>query len=190
VRLVDQDRYQDLDLPASSSQFDLLGVALAAWTLAAFAIGVLAGVLIRRVIPAMFATFAASAGLAFVTGLFLRPHYMAALVTSSPNIPAGALVIGQGWFKGGNPASLAVINQTLGGVDVQAVTPEVFSPGPSTPVSFDPVQHLIHHGYTQLTTLQPASRFWPSQSIEGGWLLALTLLLIAATVWLVRRRAT
>jgi hypothetical protein len=30
---------------------------------------------------------------------------------------------------------------------------------------------------------------WPFQWIEGGWLLALSVLLIAATIWLVRRRA-
>jgi hypothetical protein len=36
---------------------------------------------------------------------------------------------------------------------------------------------------------QPASWFWPFQWIEGGWLLALSMLLIAATVWLVRHRA-
>jgi hypothetical protein len=43
---------------------------------------------------------------------------------------------------------------------------------------------------TQWTSYQPASRFWPFQWIEGGWLLALSVLLIAAaTVWLVRRRA-
>ena len=34
----------------------------------------------------------------------------------------------------------------------------------------------------------PVSRFWPMQLVEGGWLLALSVLLIAATVWLVRRR--
>ena len=50
-------------------------------------------------------------------------------------------------------------------------------------------QCLSHHGYTQLTSYQPASRFWPFQWIEGGWLLALSVLLIAVTVWLVRRRA-
>jgi hypothetical protein len=49
--------------------------------------------------------------------------------------------------------------------------------------------YLLHRGFTQLTSYQPASRFWPFQWIEGGWLLALSLLLIAATVWLVRRRA-
>ena len=40
-----------------------------------------------------------------------------------------------------------------------------------------------------LTSYQPGSRFWPFQWIEGGWLLALSVLLIGATVWLVRRRA-
>jgi hypothetical protein len=50
-------------------------------------------------------------------------------------------------------------------------------------------QYLTQHGYTQWTSYQPGSRFWPFQWIEGGWLLALSALLIAATVWLVRRRA-
>jgi hypothetical protein len=36
---------------------------------------------------------------------------------------------------------------------------------------------------------QPASRLWPFQWIEGCWLLALSALLITATVWLVQRRA-
>jgi len=40
-------------------------------------------------------------------------------------------------------------------------------------------------------TAQPssASLAWPFQWIEGGWLLALSVLLIAATIWPVRRRA-
>ena len=40
-----------------------------------------------------------------------------------------------------------------------------------------------------LDQLPAVSRFWPFQWIEGGWLLALSLLLITATIWLVRRRA-
>jgi len=39
------------------------------------------------------------------------------------------------------------------------------------------------------TSYQPGSRFWSIQWIEGAWLLALSVLLMAATVWLVRRRA-
>ena len=44
-------------------------------------------------------------------------------------------------------------------------------------------------GSTEWTRYIPVSRFWPMQFIEGGWLLVLSVLLIAATVWLVRRRA-
>jgi hypothetical protein len=180
----------DNDGPLYPTIFDLRGVALAAWTLAAFAIGALTGILIRRVIPAMFATLAACGGLAFLTGAVLRGHYAAPLTSTNPDVNThGAWVISQGWTRGGRPASLSMINQTLHGVDIQAVTPGLFQPGPATPTNIDPVQYLIHHGYTQLTTYQPASRFWPFQWIEGGWLLALSLLLIAATVWLVRRRA-
>ncbi len=176
--------------PLYPTLFDLLGVALAAWTLTAFAIGVLAGILVRRVIPAMFATLAAWAALAFATGFFLRPHYTAPVVTSNPNIPNQALVITQGWFREGHPASLDMINTTLARVDVRAVTPELFQPGPATPANLgDPVQYLIHQGYTQLTTYQPAGNFWPFQWIEGGWLLALSMVLVATAIWLVRRRA-
>jgi hypothetical protein len=40
-----------------------------------------------------------------------------------------------------------------------------------------------------LFAYQPQSRFWTFQFIEGGWLLALAVILGAATIWLVRRRA-
>ena len=176
--------------PLYPTLFDLLGAALAAWTLTAFAIGVLAGFLIRRVIPAIFATLAAWSCLAVGTGLYLREHYVASLVTTNPTIPAQAWLINQGWFHGGSPASLDMINNTLAHVDVRALTPVLFEPGPATPASVgDPVRYLIQHGYTQLTTYQPAGQFWRFQWIESGWLVALSVILLASTVWLVRHRA-
>ena len=176
--------------PLYPTIFDLRGVALAAWTLAAFATGALAGILVRRVIPAMFATLAACGGLAFATGAFLRGHYAAPLTSTNPDVNThGAWVISQVWSRGGSPASLDMIRQTLHAIDVQALTPGLFQPGPATPPSIDPLHYLVQHGYTLLTTYQPASRFWAFQWIEGGWLLALSVLLIASTVWLVRRRA-
>jgi hypothetical protein len=44
-------------------------------------------------------------------------------------------------------------------------------------------------GGTMWTRYIPVSRFWPMQFVEAGWLLVLSALLVAATVWLVRRRA-
>ena len=99
-------------------------------------------------------------------------------------------MISQLWTRGGKPASLSAINQTFAPIDIRAVTPGLWQPGPATPAGIDPVHYFVQHGYTQLTTYQPDSRFWPFQWIEVGWLLVISLLLIAATLWLVRRRAS
>lgn len=169
--------------------FDLSGVALAGWTLMAFSIGAVAGVLIRRVLPAMFATLAAWAGLAILTGAALRAHYMTPLVTTSLTEPHPAWILSQQWTFANKPASLDMINHTLAAIDAHANTPQVFSPGPATPPNIDPFQYLTQHGYTLLTTYQPDSRFWTFQWIEAGSLIGLSLLLLAVTIWLVRRRA-
>ena len=54
--------------PLAPGLFDLRGVPFAAWTLVAFAIGALAGLLIRRVVPAIVATLAVYLGLAWRLG--------------------------------------------------------------------------------------------------------------------------
>jgi len=172
--------------PFSARVFDLLGVAFAAWTLAAFAIGVLAGMLIRRAVPAIAATLAAYAGLAFATALWLREHYITPLVTHNPDLPGSAWIISH-WYTGrnGKPLSQAAISQIL-----QADHAATNKIGPNTFQTFlNAVGYLTQHGYTFWVSYQPGSRFWSFQWIEGGWLLALSVLLIAATVWLVRRRA-
>ena len=52
--------------------FELTGIAFAAWALAAFAIGALAGVLIRKVVPAIAASMAVWGGLLLATDEYLR----------------------------------------------------------------------------------------------------------------------
>ena len=171
--------------------FDLRGVAFAGWTLAALAIGGLAGVVIRRVVPAMFATLAAWSGLALATALFLREHYRAALQTTNPNIASPAWVISRWWTFRGKPVGLSALRTALRPVDIRVVTSGIFSPGPSTPANLgSPVHYLLTHGFTRVATYQPGSLFWPFQAVEGAWLLVLSVLLGALAIWLVRRRAT
>jgi hypothetical protein len=171
--------------PLAASLFDLRGVAFAAWTLVAFAIGGLAGMLIRRVVPAIVATLAAYTGLALAAGNLLRQHYLTPLVTSNPNVPGSALILSQWWTKGGKFAFAGRPPEDLLMQLCSNAPVRVFGK-PSHQTLF---QCLSQHGYTTWTSYQPASRFWPFQWIEGGWLLALSVLLIAVTVWLVRRRA-
>jgi ABC-2 family transporter protein len=167
--------------PFAPEVFDLRGVGFAAWTLAAFAIGALAGMFIRRVVPAIAATLAACTGLVLAAGLYLRQHYAAPLVTSSPNLAGSAWIVSQWWTKGGKFAFAGGPPNSL----LMQICP---SPGPYKQLQQTVMQCVIRHGYTQWTSYQPGSRFWPFQWIEGGWLLALSVLLVAATVWLVRRR--
>ena len=48
---------------------------------------------------------------------------------------------------------------------------------------------LAQQHYTQWTSYEPASGFWPFQLIDGGRLLVLSAVAIAAAIWLVRRHA-
>ena len=152
--------------------FNLTGIAFAAWTLAAFAIGALAGVLIRRVVPALAAAMAACAGLLGATVFYLRPHYQAPLAIHNGGqggTGAAPWVISQYW-TGPHGQRITDINQLVG---ILQTSPAVDA----------------QRGYTEWTTYQPVTRYWHFQFIEGGWVLVLSLLLIAATIWLVRRRA-
>lgn len=159
--------------------FDLSGVAFAAWTLAAFAIGAFAGTLIRRAVPAIAAAFAAYAGLALAVPFCLRYRiYQAPVVVHLTGhgqhlIPARAFIV-RTWliWRSGKP---------LGPSAIYAVNHQ-------REASHVPAW-LAGNRYGQAVAFQPASRFWHLQLIEGGWLLALAVLLGAATIWLVRRRA-
>jgi hypothetical protein len=108
-------------------------------------------------------------------------------MVKNADAPGSGWVLGQQWYaKGGQPVSQTLLGQVLQGA------PQLAGGGGKGGVpQDDPTvnQYLVQHGYTLWTTYQPGSRFWPFQWIEGGWLLALSVLLIAVTVWLVRRRA-
>jgi hypothetical protein len=173
--------------PLNPGLFEQRGVSFDAWTLAAFAIGALAGVLIRRVVPAIVTTLAVCGALVFATGGWLRMHYLTPLVTKGLNAPGSARIVSQWGSRGGRvvftgPPSYPIYQQYC---PAQAGLGKGGGPG-----SGNPLQCLAQHGFTFWTSYQPASRFWPFQWIEGGWLLALSVLFIALTVLLVKRRAT
>lgn len=175
--------------PLSPGLFDLRSVAFAAWTLAAFAIGAIAGVLTRRVVPAIVATLAAYAGLALLAGNALRQHYLASLTSESSKLPSSAWITSEWWTKRGKTAFIGRPRVSL----LERLCPAHFVTGPGGGIgirgSFSPTTCLVQHGYTQWSDYQPASHFWLFQWIEGGWLVALAVLLFAVTTWLVRSRA-
>jgi ABC-2 family transporter protein len=176
--------------PFRPTLFDLRGVDFAAWTLAAFALAAFAGVVIRRTVPAMAAASGAWAGLLLVTTLYLRAHYQAPLVGKQNAMRGGGLPwVLNHWMTGPGGHVISqpgpVIGRALSAVAREGKLEPGAVFGPTSAVE----RWLAQHGYANWISYQPASRFWHFQLIEGGWLLALALLLIAATFWLVRSRS-
>jgi hypothetical protein len=176
---------EGLDGSLAPQLFDLRGIDFAAWTLLAFALGVAAGALIRRTVPAMAAALAAWTGLFFATFMFLRKHYEAPLVAgpAKASTPSFALTwTWAQWYTG--PNGKQVSQETIRNVMAHAPASVQTSRYPNAATAY-----LSAHHYTQLWAYQPVSRYWPFQFIESGWLLALSLVLLAGAVWLVRNRA-
>jgi hypothetical protein len=159
--------------------FGVLGVAFAAWTLFAFALAAFTGTWFRRMVPAMVVTLIVYIVLAIGTATAIRPHYAAPVAVAGWNHGgAGGWVISS-WIQapGGQRLSPAAVNQLPVPASVQnSQSPDAFT------------SWLTSRGYTMWQSVQPNSRFWQFQLTEGGWLLAVSALLIAGAVWLIRRR--
>jgi hypothetical protein len=170
--------------------FPVTGIAIAGWALAGFALGAAAGLLWRRVLPALATAFAAWFGLALLTASVVRLHYLTPLTTTSLQMSERDLSVDQWWTKGGVRVSDAQIDQVLQVVGVQGLSDGggPVAVRPSGAGSVDPVEYLLQHGYTQVTSYQPDSRYWPFQWIEFGWLVVLSALLLGGALWLLRRR--
>ena len=159
--------------------FALLGVAFAAWTLLAYSLAAFLGTLFRRTLPAMAVTLVGYIVLAMATALAIRPHYATPVTVRGWN-NTSAWIMSQ-WVKApdGQVLSQSAVNSLS-----QHAPPSVQNS--SSPDAF--TTWLTQHGYTLWQSVQPDSRFWQFQLTEGAWLLVVSSLLIAATVWLVRRR--
>jgi hypothetical protein len=162
--------------------FALLGVVFAAWTLLAYALAAFLGALLRRTVPAMVITLVVYIALAMATATAIRPHY-AAPVT----VPSTSAAANDGWvisLFAKSPTGQEISQPDLFATFQQQAPASVQNS--HNPNAFQ--TWVTQHGYTQWTTLQPDSRFWEFQLIEGAWLTAVSAALIGGSAWLIRRR--
>jgi len=176
-------------------RFDIMDLVPVAYSLFAMALGIAAGALIRRVLPAMAVTLAGFIGVRAVVALWLRPHYLSAVTVyykvTSGFTPRGAFwQIAQG-VVGPNGQALAQPNNVpyIDGVPI-TVLPGSCAPLANSASTAGPtgscVQALSH--YHAFLTYQPADRFWTFQGIETGIFVALAAALIAVTAVVLLRR--
>jgi hypothetical protein len=179
--------------------FDLLGIVPAAYAIFAFALGVVAGVLIRRAVPAMGATLMTFAVVRVGVEFFLRPHYQpavtdnysltfAAKATQQSDMPGTWLISAQTIDRSGHVVG------TGRGIDFNRIVsdcPNLAAPGGGIAPDPGNIQACIHSaGVHVVATFQPASRYWLFQGIEAAIFLGLAGALIVVAFWWVRRRTT
>jgi hypothetical protein len=179
-------------------QFDLQGIVPAGYALFAVALGIAAGALLRRTLPALAVTIGVFTFLRLVIGQDLRSHYMTALTMTFNFLHRPALPPGSYWLVSGGivgPGGQLASSQAHSGPGISfGPVPVPISEMPSAcralvfqgPVKFGSC--LAARGYRGLITYQPASRYWAFQGIETGIFVLLAAALIAVTAIAVTRR--
>ena len=183
--------------------FPTHGIAPLGYAAFAFALGVAAGLLIRRPIPAMAVTLVIFGVVQFVTPLWIRPHLVPASRTIATIKAAGANVYvldhftmtGSAGAVPGQPGAwiLASGFVNAAGQSVSTVPKSCESAiqavqGPHEPGRLD--NCLASHGIRVTESYQPLSHYWPLQWAETGLFLALALALAGFCFWRLDRRRT
>jgi hypothetical protein len=196
------------------SVFGERGVVALGYAGFSFGLGIAAGALARRTLPAMVATLLGFTAARIAFTLWVRPHLLAnrnvvfpvtlgkgvefpglppnvSVVAAPPPIPnawmISAAIVDRAHHAVGTAQLQGLLVRSCPSIAAgRAVTK--FADGPASGVAIRCQVALSHH-LQQLVTYKPPSDYWPLQALEAGLFLAAGLLLIACTLWRVGRRA-
>lgn len=201
----------------SPPNFDERGVVVIGFAAFAFALGVTAGVVIRRTLPAMATTLFAFVFARLAVIQWIRPHLFAPRHRSMALEPA---VVGFGSTNSGAANLMAaapnipnawIYSTRIVDNDGHALTPRFLAracprlsqdlrppPGPGHAVRVkapDDVKSALHEcvakvgsKYHVIATYQPAGRYWAFQLYELAIFLGAALILSGFCFWWIRRR--
>jgi hypothetical protein len=188
----------------SPLMFDARGIAPIGYAAFAFALGVTAGMLIRRTLPAMAITLTAFAVVQIAMPLLVRPHLIPptrfTTTITATNLREFLLQRNNGpvhvTVAVDDPGAWLISNQTINAAGhVVDGIPVSLTAGPCVPATpprppftqrcFTEISRL---GYRQQVAYQPAGRFWAFQWYETAIFLALAFGLTGFCFWWIRRR--
>ncbi|GAA4508785.1 ABC transporter permease [Actinoallomurus oryzae] len=170
----------------SPGAFDLEGLSLTGYTLFAFAAGVLAGLLIRRTVPAIVAAFAAFMAVRLPVEYWLRQRYRP---------PVTRLLSPTGHWGGIGPMAVPTTPGTPGWILDQGLVDKTGHPISAvlqTQISqrgSAADAYLRGLGLHLKVVYQPANRFWTFQIIEASLFVGLAAALIGVGIGLLHRRS-
>jgi hypothetical protein len=182
-------------------QFDIQGIVPIGYAVFAVALGIAAGTLLRRTLPALAITIGVFTFLRLVIGQDLRSHYLTALTKTFSLLPGpghrSAWPTGSYWLVSGGVVgrgSQVTSSPAHSGPDISingVPVPISNMPSACRALVFQGPKFgscLAAHGYRLLISYQPASRYWAFQGIETGIFVLLAAALIAVTAIAVLRR--
>jgi len=198
--------------------FDRRSIVPVGFALFAFALGALAGAVVRRTVPAMAVTLAVFIFVRVGVALWVRPHLLSPRHEFIPLSSAGEF-----GFESHNGAAAAIVAKAGGPKNawtlsdhmvtsnghvatfaeraafvqqhcpILSVPPKVLGPGirqapPGIDAAARSCTALAQRTFHIVVTYQPASRYWAFQGIETGIFVLLALLAAAGCYWRVVRR--
>lgn len=178
--------------------FPARGIVPIGLALFALMLGVVAGLLVRRTLPAMAITLVVFLMVSLAVPQWIRPHLVAPVTVAQRMGGEGAA----GTFLQFQPRRPPRVVMTMPGTWIlsqrtvdrtgkatslpssfqNCARPEAAGP-PSLKPCFDA---LYRAGYRQRFVYQPASHFWPLQLVETALYVALALALGAVALWRIR----
>jgi hypothetical protein len=186
-------------------RFDIMGIAPVGYAVFAVALGITAGALLRRTVPAIAVTLAGFIAVRMVVFFWLRAHFMAAVTSYFP-INRGFTPAGSAWqlaagYVGASGQQISVPLSTSGQVisagnnfgipvtSLPAPCQAAAGNGPFTQATYHAVVSCAQaHGIRGYVTYQPASRYWAFQGIEAGIFVLLAAALLAIAFAVILRR--
>ena len=185
-------------------RFDIMGIVPVGYAVFAVALGIAAGALLRRTLPAIGITLAGFIAVRLVIFSGLRAHFLAPVTTYFP-LGGGFTPAGSAWqlatgFVGANGQPISIPQSTngpvlgvgLAGLPVSALPAQCQAAagnGPFTPATYHAVLSCAQAQHIQgYVSYQPASRYWAFQGIETGIFVLLAATLLAITFAVITRR--
>ena len=182
----------------NGNYFDTQGLVPVGYAVFATALGITAGALLRRTLPAIAVTFGGFIALRVFIENGVRWHFMPAVTTivsmnstwsppgiawvfSESVISKTGTVLKGGFGINGVPVSAACARL------IPAAPPPVKGASAGNPAAAA-LSCMQSAGYRQAITYQPGWRYWPFQGIETAIYLLLAAALLAVAWYVVRRR--
>jgi hypothetical protein len=160
-------------------EYDIQGPAYASYAFFSLALGIAAGAMIGRTVPAMAVALVGYVGLRLAVVFLARPNFLPPLQWDVSTNLAGQM---DAWMLG-DQRHFDLTGHALSDSQWQAAV------NTCSQIQGDWGSCLRDHGAVVLQAYQPGDRFWLFQSIEATIFSLLGLLLLGLTLWLVGRRA-